>query len=153
VLLGAEPPVPLTARADRVLAEIRDSEIGTVHPGGTLIVRDGGDVRWWTWAGYRANATLAATLSALVDESQRFDEAFIRLRADLTPQMWKQAAADASTRLCLPHIDERAVRGLKFSEALPARLAEATLATRLADIDSALATLSQAVRFQWEPTP
>jgi hypothetical protein len=32
-------------------------------PGGTVISRDGQDVRWWTWAGFRANATLAATLS------------------------------------------------------------------------------------------
>jgi hypothetical protein len=28
-------------------------------------VRAGADVRWWTWAGYRANATLAATLEGL----------------------------------------------------------------------------------------
>ncbi|MGH3303970.1 MAG: helicase-related protein, partial [Streptosporangiaceae bacterium] len=57
VLLGADPPVPLTERAQRVLAEIRDDKMASVHPGGTVIARSGDDVRWWTWAGYRANAT------------------------------------------------------------------------------------------------
>ena len=28
-------------------------------------------MRWWTWAGYRANATLAATLTAIADPLQR----------------------------------------------------------------------------------
>jgi ATP-dependent Lhr-like helicase len=39
----------------------------TVQPDGTLITRVGRDVRWWTWAGYRANATLAATLQSVAD--------------------------------------------------------------------------------------
>ena len=62
VLLGADPPVALTQRAKRFLTEVRDEQVATVHPGGTIITRTGEDVRWWTWAGYRANATLAATL-------------------------------------------------------------------------------------------
>jgi ATP-dependent Lhr-like helicase len=147
VLLGAAPPVALTHRATRVLAEVRDSQVATVHPGGTVIVRDGADVRWWTWAGYRANATLAATLSHLTDSVQRFDDASLRLRADLTREMWKAGTADAAERLCLPDVDKRALAGLKFSEALPGRLAEATLAARLADLDSALAVLAEPTRF------
>ena len=78
VLLGADPPVALTQRAKRILAEVRDEHLPTVHPGGTVITRTGEDVRWWTWAGYRANATLAATLSHLTDSVQRFDDASIR---------------------------------------------------------------------------
>ncbi len=77
VLLGADPPVALTQRAKRILAEVRGEHMPTVHPGGTVIAR-GEDVRWWTWAGYRANATLAATLSGLTDDVQRFDDASIR---------------------------------------------------------------------------
>jgi formylglycine-generating enzyme required for sulfatase activity len=34
----------------------------------------------------------------------------IRLRADLTPEMWKAGTADAAERLSLPDIDERAPR-------------------------------------------
>jgi ATP-dependent helicase Lhr and Lhr-like helicase len=147
VLLGADPPVALTQRAQRALAEVRDEHLPTVHPGGTVITREGDDARWWTWAGYRANATLAATLSELTDSVHRFDDAAIRMRADLTRHMWKIATADATERLCLPDVDDRALAGLKFSEALPERLAAATLAARLADLDSAARILGEPVRF------
>jgi ATP-dependent Lhr-like helicase len=147
VLLGADPPVKVSQRAQRVLAELRDGDVGTVHPGGTMIGRKGVDVRWWTWAGYRTNATLAATLAGVVDEKQSFDDQSIRLRTDLTREMWQVSVADAVQRLCLPEIDERALAGLKFSEALPHRLAVATLAARLSDLDGATEVLSEAVRF------
>ena len=61
--------------------------------------------------------------------------------------MWKAATGDAADRLCLPEIDERALAGLKFSEALPTRLATATLAARLADLTSAATVLGESVRF------
>jgi ATP-dependent helicase Lhr and Lhr-like helicase len=146
VLLGADPPVALTQRAQRILAEIRDEHLPTVHPGGTVITRINDDVRWWTWAGYRTNATLAATLSDLTDGVQRFDDASIRMRSDLTLDMWKASTADAADRLCLPDIHERALAGLKFNEALPERLATATLAARLADLGSASVVLGELVR-------
>jgi len=149
VLLGADPPVALSQRAARVLAEVRDDQRGTVDPAGTVICRTGDDVRWWTWAGYRANATLAATLSDLTDSVQRFTDTDIRMRADLTAGIWKAATGDAAERLCLPEIDERALAGLKFSEALPTRLATATLAARLADLNSAARVLGESVRFAW----
>lgn len=145
VLLGDDPPVQLTARAQKVLADVRETELPTAHPGGTVIT--GPDPRWWTWAGYRANATLAATLSDLTDGVQRFDDTSIRLRSDITPETWRAGTADADARLCLPDIDDRALEGLKFSEALPRRLAVATLAARLADLDGAVTVLDEPVRF------
>ncbi|WP_329045572.1 DEAD/DEAH box helicase [Amycolatopsis sp. NBC_01488] len=147
VLLGEDPTVHLTQRATRVMAELREDRLSSVHPGGTVISQQGLDVRWWTWAGFRANATLAATMGHLVDEKQRFDDVSVRLRSDLTRQMWQSGTADATKRLCLPDIDERALAGLKFSEALPRRLAIATLAARLADTDRAAAVLNEPVRF------
>jgi ATP-dependent Lhr-like helicase len=147
VLLGDDPPVRLTSRAAKVLAELRDSEMPTVHPSGTMIVRNGPDVRWWTWAGYRANATLTSTLSELTDGVQPFDDASIRLRADLTPALWRSGTTDAVQRLCLPEVDDRALAGLKFSEALPATLARLTLAARMADLSGAADVLRENVRF------
>ncbi len=147
VLLGADPRVALTQRAKRILAEVCDEHLSAVHPAGTVITRDGEDVRWWTWAGYRANATLAATLSHLTDSVQRPDDASLRLRGDLTLEMWEAGTADAAERLCLPDVDQRALEGLKFSEALPERLAAATLAARMADLDSAVRVLSEPARF------
>lgn len=48
VLLGTDPPVSLTGRARRQLAEARDQLAGVVHPGGSVIARTGAEIRWWT---------------------------------------------------------------------------------------------------------
>lgn len=148
VLLGADPPVTLTRRAHDALATARENAGERVHPGGTVIVRGGRDtgVRWWTWAGQRANATLAATLSEIADPLQYPTDACIRLREDLTANEWQQARAQATQQLSLPSVDPRALRGLKFSAALPERLATATLAARLADPDTAISVLGESVR-------
>ncbi|MEU7209942.1 DEAD/DEAH box helicase [Streptomyces sp. NPDC044989] len=149
VLLGTDPPVSLTRRAEACLAEQRESDApDTVHPGGTLITRVGTDVRWWTWAGYRANATLAATLSSVSDPLQRPTDCWVRLREDVTPTAWRAARAGVGENLVLPDVDPRAVRGLKFSAALPERLAVATVAARLADFESARTVLAETVRFE-----
>jgi ATP-dependent Lhr-like helicase len=151
VLLGTNPEVSLTPRAVTCLRDARDEHLGTVHPGGTVIARSGDDVRWWTWAGFRANAVLSATLAGLTDERQRFGDEWVRLRPDLTPDMWQAGTSDAAVRLCLPDVDERALKGLKFAEALPERLAMATLAARLADLDGAAQVLGEPVRFLVDP--
>ncbi|MFD4769388.1 DEAD/DEAH box helicase [Streptomyces niveus] len=151
ILLGADPPVSLTRRAELCLATWREEEAPEiVDPGGTLVARQGGDVRWWTWAGYRANATLAATLSSIADPVQRPTDCYVRLREDLTRDMWRTSheAASGGEVLVLPDVDGRAVRGLKFSTALPERLAVATVAARLADFDGARTALQEPVRFQ-----
>ncbi|MEU1249122.1 DEAD/DEAH box helicase [Micromonospora arida] len=149
VLLGADPPVKLTHRAVKRLAQEREERSALVHPGGNVILRDrhGDDLRWWTWAGFRANATLAATLTEVVDPVQRFDDCQIRLRANLTRDEWRKLIADADQRLCLPEVNKKALDGLKFSEALPERLALATLASRLADLGGATAVLQEPTRF------
>lgn len=144
VLLESNPPVKLTSRATARLASMRDDRRGLVHPGGNIIVRDGrDDVRWWTWAGYRTNATLAATISEVADPHQRFDDLSVRLRSNFTPTAWQAAIADAQERLCLPDIDEKALIGLKFSDALPKHLAMATLAARVADLSGATTVLGE----------
>lgn len=148
VLLGTDPDVRLTKRAVASVGEARDHFMEFVHQGGTLITRgSGGYARWWTWAGHRADATLAASLGAFTAPSQRINDCWIRLREDTGPQVWKQAVADASGQLCLPEIDEQALEGLKFAEALPPRLAQATLAGRSSDLGSAQAVLDEPVRF------
>ncbi|MGW4145070.1 DEAD/DEAH box helicase [Streptomyces albogriseolus] len=147
VLLGEDPPVSLTRRAEARLAAARERHLDVVRPAGTVITRRGDDVRWWTWAGHRANATLAASLPSVVLRHRTVDDRFVRLRDDVTPQAWRAAVEDAGTGLTLPDVDPHAVRGLKFSEALPARLAEATLAARLSDFEGARAALAEPVRF------
>ncbi|GIJ20361.1 DEAD/DEAH box helicase [Micromonospora lutea] len=150
VLLGTDPSVRLTQRASSRLAQVRDEAAYRAHPGSTMIVRDReGEVRWWTWAGFRANATLIANLDGLADPGQRYDDAAIRLRSDLERGMWRTATADLVNRVCLPEVTDKALAGLKFSAALPPRLATATLAARLADVDSAVSVLQEPVRFAY----
>ncbi|MFE0733418.1 DEAD/DEAH box helicase [Streptomyces sp. NPDC058855] len=151
ILLGEDPPVTLTRRADVCLQEWRSEQAPhMVHPGGTLVMRHGNDVRWWTWAGYRANATLVATLGSIADPVQRPTDCCLRLREDLTQDMWHAALTSAASgpALVLPDVDQRAVAGLKFSAALPMRLATATVAARLADFEGARAVLAEPTRFQ-----
>ncbi|MGW0665466.1 DEAD/DEAH box helicase [Streptomyces sp. NPDC002746] len=154
VLLGESPPVGFTRRADSALDQIREKGAELVHLDASVILRGGRDtnVRWWTWAGSKANATLAASLGPAADPLQRPTDAYVRLREDITPQEWKQAKSDAAEQLCLPSVDPRALNGLKFSVALPKRLAEATLAARVTDLDGAAEALREPVRFTFPPT-
>ncbi|GAA2411186.1 DEAD/DEAH box helicase [Streptomyces pulveraceus] len=149
VLLGETPPVAFTRRAESALGQVREKAAELVHPDASVLVRGGRDtnVRWWTWAGYKANATLAASLGTAADPLQRPTDTYVRLREDITLQEWKQAKSDAAGRLCLPSVAPRALHGLKFSAALPARLAEATLAARLADLSGAAQALREPSRF------
>ncbi len=147
VLLGTDPKVRLTQRAETRLSALRADAADMVHPGGNLITRTGQDVRWWTWAGFRANATLTATLSDVADQAQRPSDVSIRLRADVTPAAWRQAVSTAAETVCLPVVDEKALAGLKFSEALPPKLAERTLAARLSDVAGATRVLAEPARF------
>ncbi|WP_040834914.1 hypothetical protein [Nocardia brevicatena] len=66
VLCGIDPPVDLTRRAAARPAELRATRTGsTVDAEATIIHTTPGAARWWTWAGYRANATTAAALSTV----------------------------------------------------------------------------------------
>ncbi len=145
VVLGADSPVRLTQRARRGLEKIRGEYGDLVHAGGTVVVREGGDVIWWTWAGHRANATLRATLGPLSDPAQRTDALHLRLRNDLDAQTWRKAVQNLP--VLLPEVDQRALNGLKFSAALPVDLALDTLQSRMADAVSAGQVLREPARF------
>ncbi|OOC54276.1 MULTISPECIES: DEAD/DEAH box helicase [Nocardiopsis] len=148
VLLGADPRVKLTSRAVNALAEAREDHTDLVHPGGSVILRaSNGDLRWWTWAGARANLTLAATLGRAADPKQQPNDACLRLNADLDPRTWAAAKESAQERVTLPDVGVRALDGLKFNAALPKHLAERTLSARLADVDGARALLAEPTRF------
>ena len=147
VLLGADPPVTLTRRGAGMLAGLRPEQSDGWLRLGRLISGTDGDLRWWTWAGYRVNATLKATLGDVADTSQRVNDLSIRLRGDLHASTWP-AVRSLRDQLVLPEVDEKALTGMKFSEALPRHLAIATLANRLADLVHASAVLAEPVRFE-----
>jgi ATP-dependent Lhr-like helicase len=141
VLLGATPPVDLSKRAQSALTKLREQWTHRVWDAGTVVERRDDEVRWWTFAGDRANATLAAALGSLVDDS-RPDGLCLRLRPDVDGTTLRAAlSALAPADLPPPVIDDSAVHGLKFAEILPPALATDTLARRLIDEPAARETI------------
>ncbi|MGC5626965.1 DEAD/DEAH box helicase [Georgenia sp. Z1344] len=144
ILLGNEPEgVSLTGRARRRLDALRAEYSGRVDLERTVVRKGETRTRWWTWAGSRANAVLAACLDAIdgeiLGDTMSFDNFQIALRSDVTAFRVSEAMVEArrefgdDLRGALPIVDERAVRQLKFAEMLPPSLATATLAARGAD--------------------
>ncbi|MDQ2706430.1 MAG: DEAD/DEAH box helicase [Actinomycetota bacterium] len=144
VLLGADPAgVQLSKRAQATLAELREHHAGYVVADGTVIRRSAdGNVHWWTWAGSAANRTLHASLQ-VVDPKQRVGDQLLRLHHNID---LREAAAALSahegSELGEAPVDPQALRGLKFSEALPEALASQTVARRLGDFRGAASVLS-----------
>ncbi|PND55338.1 ATP-dependent helicase [Mycobacterium sp. ENV421] len=144
VILGANPQgVTFTARATAAVEALRQSYCDSVQSD-RLVVRIPNDSagRWWTWAGTAANRTLQASLPTVVDPRQRIDEKSIRLLPDVTVQEFGAAVATMEWRD--PVVDLNAIRGLKFSAALPDELAKHTLAARLSDLPHARGVSTEA---------
>ncbi|EID15204.1 DEAD/DEAH box helicase [Mycobacterium xenopi RIVM700367] len=144
VLLGAQPMgVVFTSRASLKLAEIREANGDNVSAD-ALIVRLPADSagRWWTWAGTAANRTLQMSLPTVVDPRQRIDEKSLRLLPGITDAEFSAALDGVEWRE--PAVDANALRGLKFSSALPPELARVTLAARIGDQKRAAEVLGDA---------
>jgi ATP-dependent helicase Lhr and Lhr-like helicase len=143
VLLGSTPDdVTFTARARKVLADVRSTYADNVLADGLVVLMpDGSPSRWWTWAGTAANRTLQASLPSVIDPRQRIDEKSVRLLPGATVQEFSEAIAAAEW--ADPAVDTNALRGLKFSAALPSELATRTLAARLGDEPYATAVAAE----------
>ena len=144
VLLGSSPAgVTFTARASTVLAELRAGFADTVAADRLIVFLPSDSAgRWWTWAGTAANRTLQASLPSVVDPRQRIDEKSIRLLPGVTVAEFSAALSDVQWRD--PEVDAHALRGLKFSAALPVELATQTLSARIGDIGIAESVLAEA---------
>jgi ATP-dependent Lhr-like helicase len=156
VLDGELPGVELSRRATDRLAALREELALTVSGAGRVVAAwDSGQVRWWTWAGARANAVVAAALAAtdagLVDELDRYDNRYIKLRGDATAGQLRQAlqtarAAYGEDLSGMPApVSDVALKQLKFAELLPPALAAATLSSRAADQVGSAALAAAAV--------
>ncbi|WP_435173661.1 DEAD/DEAH box helicase [Gordonia hongkongensis] len=152
VLLGDTPAgVTLSRRAVEALDGYRAQRSGDVHKGALVVERDPrGDWRWWTWAGVKANRTLAAWARDLIPARQRIGAESIRLHPDLSIDDIKRglAGARSSSDRPAPAVDRGAISGLKFSAALPEDLARRTLASRMMDAEHGRGVLEESVRFR-----
>ncbi|BCW18377.1 hypothetical protein NtRootA9_10850 [Arthrobacter sp. NtRootA9] len=141
VLLGDDAKgVQLTKRADQALDRLRAEYASRVDMRHAVVTKEEARVRWWTWAGARANATVVAALrstapDALI-EDQSYSNEYINLRSDATLHQVSQAMSVFSSQeaeLPAPEPDKSALMRLKFSDLLPPNLAPFTLSQRLGD--------------------
>ena len=131
VLLGAQVPVELSRRAQSTLARVCDERATDVHHSGTVVASSGSDQSWWTFAGTKANASLVAGLASLGIKAHSDAEA-VRGQG-LTGESIRALTSVLESGLPTAVLDPKALEGLKFSVALPAELAAATLAERGTD--------------------
>ena len=157
VLLGGSlDGVTLSRRAAERLAVVREDMAYTVDPDATIVsasVRM--QTRWWTWGGTQANALLASAISEvdpqLVDEVDRYDNRYLRLRDDADAGAVRTALRECRTRFgddfaeARPSVSDEALRQLKFAELLPPRLAAMTLGSRATDHPGAAAVAAREV--------
>lgn len=131
VLLGQDPPVELSHRAGSALARLRAARADHVDPEGTVVQRGSDMDLWWTFAGTKANSSLAAALSAEGIDARSNAESVTLHNCDVTIlRNLKHSLSDGGAQQV---IDQAALDGLKFSAALPVELAERTLAERGSD--------------------
>jgi ATP-dependent Lhr-like helicase len=146
LLAGEEVSPRWSRRAQTRLEEMRD-EHAFVHPEGTtLLARPSAEVEWWTFAGTRANATLAGELSRLCGARVDHDALAVTVEgAEGLPAIEEavRALRQREPSTMTPAVEEAALEGLKFSQCLPKELALATLASRLRDDPAVRAILGQ----------
>jgi ATP-dependent Lhr-like helicase len=113
----------------------------------TAVVRDkDGVTKWWTFAGFRANATIARKLSELTGSQIRVENFGVTFESDVPFDVIEQAIQELSNcdlATLRPMIDEKAIEGFKFSACLPPRLAIEMLERRMADNDGAKLVVAQ----------
>jgi ATP-dependent Lhr-like helicase len=131
------------------LEELR-GEHSFVHAGGpTLLSRPASGVEWWTFAGTRANATLAGELSRRCGRRVDHDALAITVQgAEALPAI-EGAVRELGSRdlsSMAPVVEEAALEGLKFSRCLPRDLGLAVLARRMQDVAAVQEVFAQPLR-------
>ena len=158
VLLGAFPSgVTYSKRAQAKLEELRDKYAHRVAMNATVLARsESGRLRWWTWAGARANAVLAAALleiaPELLDESRAFNNWQVGLHRDVASGALHSALSEMNRIVEVdpnrfsPQIDEQALKALKFAGLLPLAMSQKALAERAKDTTAAMEISSRTIQ-------
>ena len=134
VLRGeARPPAnAMTNRALATLEEVRADFAWLPAEATCLRSRPDGRIEWWTFAGERANATLAGTLGATAVPVSSHDNFVIRFGTGSLSEAERavRRVRAGEVPLCSPAVDEQALDGLKFSVCLPKDLASGVIQRR-----------------------
>ena len=136
IVTTTEDSVCWSQRTQQRMEEIRE-EFGWLSPDGAVVLKtENRPVEWWTFAGAKANMTLAHELSQLLERQTSADSLHISFISPGSNKILQQALDTLRLRNVQdmrPAVEEKALSGLKFSECLPLELARHVLETRLCD--------------------
>jgi ATP-dependent Lhr-like helicase len=149
VLAGEGTSARWSRRAEGRLGGIRQEYSFVYAEGPTLRSRSPGEFEWWTFAGTRANATLAGELAGLCGGRVDYDALAITVEgggglSEITAAVRDLGSRDPSSMT--PLVAEEALEGLKFSRCLPRDLGVAVLAARMRDVPAIGELVSKPLR-------
>lgn len=116
----------------------------------SVLQGDDNAAEWWTFAGNRANATLARQLMEGIDSKVNYDSFTLTFEPRVTHCEIERAIAtirDCDAAEMRPAVDSFAIDGLKFSACLPIELAREMLERRMQDQESTRHVLNEHVSF------
>jgi len=139
-----------STRAHQRIEELR-REFAWLNEGGTFIITsDSGDADWWTFAGIKANATLANELAQILKSRVIYDSYMLTVAPSLPHQMIEQAVhklQELDPKQMRPAVEVEVILGLKFLECLPSDVAVRMLQGRLQDPFAVEHTLHGVISF------
>jgi ATP-dependent Lhr-like helicase len=115
----------------------------------SLLLESGDRWSWWTFAGAKANATLAYYLAQELKSTVSSDGFSLKFSEGVTSdqvQAAQQVLIEATPAELRPVTHEKAIRGLKFGECLSPRLADEVTSMRLRDDAAVASVLNEQVR-------
>ena len=122
----------LTRRAAEGLSEMR-SELPSARPGRTLLLHDGGETRWYTFAGLRANLELAARIAPLRTQISQRNNLYIAFGNTVDRDHLRAALQQPTSEAELARLVADVSGPLKLQRALPEKLVDEILVGRLRD--------------------
>ncbi len=138
----------LSRRAQAHLQELL-AELPQLNPDSTSIQHLGDGVfRWWTFAGGRANATLAALLRPGI-RGLRSNDFYLEGRGAFDRPQVRGLMSEADTTSLARQMARTMPLAVKFADALPESALLAMTAARVLDVSTARAVIEQGV----DPTP
>ena len=150
ILAAEEPSGRWSRRATERIGEIRHEFAWLDADTTAVLIGPSGEAEWWTFAGSKANATLARELSWQLQGRVTQDS----LTLTFEPHVSLDDVRHTVDHLRLqevermrPAVEDDAMEGLKFSACVPPRLAVEMLEERLCDPEATRRILGQSVRF------
>lgn len=145
VLLNGQLHCLASQRAQDALASL-ERDFSWLEDGSSALVRSGTTQKWWTFAGSRANATLAASLGECAEASRMHDNLAIPINARATVSDVRGRLRDLDDSVRCAFIDSDPIEELKFHECLPHHLVMEMLRSRSGDPNGVLAVVEEPIR-------